>query len=285
MAAYIIISSLLICILCIALVIVLSKRYARSDSKSAAAQQSPPLLDVLEDPKQIRSTLGTIDGTRTNLKIRLNNRGQPFTSSVLNVASDHILIDALFPYEGNDLIHDTRFLNVEFVLKKKAHIPYQFTSSFISKETYNNFPAIKIHLPHAIKRDQKRNYHRIEPSVSDPVFVQFTLDNACYKNKAANISGGGVGFYTSLSGAALWPGRKIHDVCIFLTEPISVLSLSVIHTIHNYNNPVFIDNKPAYYYCGAEFDEIDKQTRDIIIRYVIEKERKELKRLNRTLSG
>lgn len=284
MAIYVIFSSVVIFFLCVALAIAVQYNIKRSGRK-AAEYSTVPLLDVLEDPRQIRSTLGTIDGTRTNLKIRLNDRGRPFTSSVLKVENDHLLIDALFPHEGNDLIQDTGFLNVEFVIKKQKHIPYQFTSRFIAKETYNDFPAIKIHLPGTIKRDQKRNFHRIEPSVSDPIYIRFTLENRTYEEKAANISGGGIGFYTNLSGDVLWPGRELHDATITLPKPLSVECLSVIHTIHNRDHPVLINNKTASYYCGAEFDRIDKQARDTIIKYVIEKEREELKRLNRTISG
>ncbi|MFC1592171.1 flagellar brake protein [Thermodesulfobacteriota bacterium] len=240
-------------------------------------------IDVAEDPKLIQAIFTTAREKRTTLKIRLNNRGQSFSSSLLRVAADHLLIDALFPYEGNELIEHTELIGLEFVLKIGANVPYRCVATYQSNEFFEGLPAVCIALPTSVKRDQKRNYHRVEPSVKDPVLINFNIDGMNVTEKVVNISGGGIGFYTNLDATVLWSERLIEKVSISLPDPIVVNYLSIVHTIHQGEFPVLINKKTYNYFCGAEFADIDTTTRDSLIKYVIEKEREDLKHINRAI--
>lgn len=238
-------------------------------------------LDVIEDPLDVNAFLNKIIQQKARLIIRLNNRGESFNSALLKIDTPTLLIDALFPYEGNELIDHSDFINVKFIIKETDGIPYKFNSSYIMGENFKGYPALKISLPNSIERDQKRYFHRVEPSVIKPFYIKFFLDGSEIIEKVANISGGGVGFYTNLGKSVLWQGRHIDHVSVTLPgSPLNDCRI-VVKTVSQIGYPVLIDGKPYHYYCGAEFVNLDDNTRDKIIRYVIEKERAELRRLTR----
>ncbi len=240
-------------------------------------------LDVIEDPEHIQSILDSALSYRVPFKIKLNNRGQSFNSLLLHAGNDFLIIDELFPYEGNEIISETKFLSLEFTIKKNARIPFRCTASFLQKENFSGYPAIKITFPDSLKRDQKRGFHRVEPSVNEPVYITFKIDGKTVEEKVSNISGGGVGFFTNLEKNKLRPSREIENAVITLPDSVEIKCLSVVHSVHHAEYPVLINNKPYHYYCGTEFGHLDSKTRDKIVRYVIEKERSELQRLNRTI--
>jgi hypothetical protein len=71
-------------------------------------------LDVIEDPLDVNAFLNKIIQQNARLIIRLNNSGKSFNSSLLKIDTPTLLIDALSPYEGNELIDHSNFINVNF---------------------------------------------------------------------------------------------------------------------------------------------------------------------------
>lgn len=238
-------------------------------------------FDIIEEPSAILKILNTVIKQKARFSVRLNNRGRSFNSSLLKTDPPTLLIDALFPYEGNELIEHSRFINVGFTITEIEKIPYTFDSTYIQSEIFNGYPALRISIPNTVTRDQKRKYHRVEPSVNEPVYVKFVINDNEVREKVANISGGGIAFYTNLGKSVLWPGRKIEPVSITLPTLPIISCLAIVYTVAQVEFPVLINGNSYHYYCGAEFVNMDETTRDKIIHYVIEKERSELKRLNR----
>ncbi len=238
-------------------------------------------FNVIKEPSGIYAVLNTVIHHKVRFRVKLNNRGKSFNSSLIKIESSYLIADALFPFEGNSLIRDSKFITVNFIIDEAEHIPFTFNSAYIQDLNINGYPAIKIAFPDSIERDQKRLYHRVAPSVSEDVYVEFSLDGQCVKEKAANISGGGIGFYTNLGKSVLWAGKKLAHVSLNLNDFSVTVGIVVINIMRQAEYPVLINGKAYYYYCGAEFTDIDENTRNKIIGYVIENERKELKRQNR----
>ena len=99
--------------------------------------------------------------------------------------------------------------------------------------------------------------------------------------KIENISAGGVSFYTNLTKSILWPGKRIENSIITLPDKSHVKCPLTIRSLFQNDEPLIIDGKKYFYNCGAQFMGINNSTRDNIIKYVLEKERKELMRLHR----
>lgn len=243
------------------------------------------LADKIESAADIRAVLKRALQQKCRFKVRLNARKRSFNSSLVQVTPSALIIDALFPEEGNMLIPSSRFLEVDFVLREAGkdflHIPYTFRSSYIHRDHFKGYPAIRIALPELIKRIQRRDYLRIDPPVKEPIYISFTVDENQVSKKIANISGGGVGFYTNLGKGVLWHGRRIDDVTIKLPDRSTVICSIAVQSISQSERPVLIDGKAYYYFCGAEYVDMPDNVREEIIQYIIEKERDELKRLSR----
>jgi len=88
-------------------------------------------FDTTEDPARIRNVLKTALQSGCQLRITLNNRGNTFNSSLLAVAADSIVIDALYPQEGNVHIADAKNVELEILIRKLTYIPFQCTSCFM----------------------------------------------------------------------------------------------------------------------------------------------------------
>jgi len=280
-----IVISVCIIIACMAAAVTAALLFYKKKADGAADKGAKAVMtfDATEDAHLIHDVLELALEKRAAFKVRLNNRGRSFSSTILKVDESAVFIDVLFPYEGNELIADSKFLNIEFIIKQIAHVPYTFSALYMNSEVYDGYPCLRITLPNKIVRDQKRNYHRVSPSVNDPVYVKFELDGEPVSEKVANISGGGLGFFTNFGKAVLWNKREIRHAEITIPEPVTIELMTIVYTASQAQYPVLIGGKPYYYYCGAEFVGLDTKVREQIIRYVIEKEREELKRINRLM--
>lgn len=246
-------------------------------------------IDLVTEPHDIRNMIDTAISQKTRIKIKINNRGQSYTSSIIKTESMlntfTLLIDSLFPPEGNEKIQYARFVNIEYSVKESekgiSRIPYTFNASYIEHKEYDHYDAVRLTFPKSIHRGQKRSFMRIEPSVKEPLFIKFEINNKKMTQKIENISAGGVSFYTNLTKTVLWPGKRIEKAIITLPDICLIKCPIIIRSIMQTSESVIIDGRRYFYTCGAQFMGINNDTRDNIIKYVLEKERKQLKRMHR----
>jgi c-di-GMP-binding flagellar brake protein YcgR len=248
-----------------------------------------PKIDFINNPSDIHNLINLAIKEKTRIKLKINNREPSYNTSIIkkeSILNNHILlIDSLFPPEGNDKIQYSKSTVAEFSFKgterKSKLIPYSFTTNYIDQKEYKNFKALKITFPKAINRRQKRDFLRVEPSVNQPLFIKFKIKDKIMTQKIENISAGGINFFTNLTKTVLWPGMKIEKVLITLPDESQIKCPILIRSIFQNNDPIFIGGKRYSYSCGAQFLGIDNNVRDNIIKYVLEKERNELKHLHR----
>jgi len=234
-------------------------------------------FDTTEDPARIRNVLKTALQSGCQLRITLNNRGNTFNSSLLAVAADSIVIDALYPQEGNVHIADAKNVELEILIRKLTYIPFQCTSCFMGHESHGGYPALRLTFPEKLTRDQKRNYHRVEVTPEDNVRVAFSVDEKKVSCPVANISGAGIGFYSHYDTTVLHHGRVIEHPRIEMMETLHIDCMTIIYAVSQMRYPVVIRGDKYQYYYGAEFTAIGNDIREKIIQYVIDKERDELK--------
>jgi c-di-GMP-binding flagellar brake protein YcgR len=243
------------------------------------------LAAVIDAPEDMYRVFKTVMKQKIRFQVRLNGRRRSYDSSLIEVRHDRLYIDALFPEEGQALIASSRFIEVDFMLREAIgdfrHIPYAFRSAYLESVSIRGYPGVRIAFPERIRRHQRREYLRISPPVQQPLHVRLTVDGAEVQEKVANISGGGLGFYTRLGREVLWPGRQIQSAGIDLPNGARI-SCAVTVRKHALNDrTIMADRKPCPYYCGIEFTGADEQVRETVVRYVIERERDELRRLSR----
>jgi c-di-GMP-binding flagellar brake protein YcgR len=241
--------------------------------------------ETIDDNTDIKTLLDTVARQRVRLRIRLNERRRSYSSSLIQIADSSLLIDALFPAEGNELIRDAGFIVVDFVLKgieqQRLHLPYSFRSVYGQAEDFNGFPALRISFPRSITRNQKRSYLRISPPVNEPLFIEYAIGGRKMKEKIINISGGGLSFYTNQGKSVLSAGKLLDNISVALPADTVIQCSLIIRKLSQNEQPVFIDGIQIFNYCGAEFIELDETTRNKLIKYVVEKERLELRHLSR----
>ena len=244
--------------------------------------------NLINTHKDIRAILKMVQEERVPFVVRKNGRGKTFNSFLINTnfspKSPTILIDSLVPEEGNELVLDSQFISIEFFLKKTEseyfHTPYTFNAIYLNSETYKGHPALRLSFPKNIKRTQRRDYNRIEPSREEPINVTLTLKDRKVTENVVNLSGGGVGFYTNLDESVIQLGKKIDLASFALPDGTEITSKLIIRWISKNVPEEIRSRKRCYLYCGAEFIDLDKVLCEKIIKYVLKKERDDLKKMS-----
>jgi len=243
--------------------------------------------DVLNSFEDIKTILTMAQEQRVPFAVRKNGRGKPFNSFLIKTdySSSALLIDSLIPEEGNELMVDSRFVDVEFFFrntkKEYLNIPYNFHVVYLRRENYQNHPALRISFPESINRNQRRDYNRVEPSIEEPIEIILKLKDGEAIETVVNISGGGVGFYTNLDRSVLSPGNKIKSASFNLPDGTEITSQLIVRRVTRNIPGEIINKKNLHFYCGAEFAELDEALRKKIILYIIEREREELRRISK----
>jgi c-di-GMP-binding flagellar brake protein YcgR len=278
-----IISSILICIIGIAYLF----HFVQQQRSSALGKLVH--ANILENFEDIKNVLGIAQEQKVPLAIRVNARGNSFNSSIVEISLSSnpptLLIDALFPNEGNGHIVKSEFISVEFFLKKSSkdylNIPYMFSALFLRLEDYQGYPTLRISFPKIIKRDQRRNYLRIKPLKNEPIPITLKLGEQETKEVVYDISGGGIGFCTNLNKSVLFKGRLIDSVLFTLPDGAKITSKLTVSLFSKEKH--IINDVPLHYFCRAEFVELSEKSREKIIQYVIKKEREDITKLSREL--
>ena len=256
---------------------------------SKISKSKLPKIDFINNPSDIHNLINLAIKDKTRIKLKINNREPSYNTSIIkkeSILNNHILlIDSLFPPDGNDKIQYAKSAIAEFSFKgiesKSNLIPYSFTTNYIDQKEHENFKSLRITFPKAINRRQKREFLRVEPSVNQPLFIKFKIKDKKMTQKIENISAGGINFFTNLTKTVLWPGMRIEKILITLPDQSQITCPILIRSIFQNNDSIFIGGKRYSYSCGAQFLGIDNKVRDNIIKYVLEKERNELKHLHR----
>ena len=247
-----------------------------------------PTADTLERGPEMLENLRTAMVQKAPVTVRLNGRGASYETwlrAVDKTTQPPVLtMDELYPEVGNELIRDAQFIGVQYSLRDSSDgakkTPYLFTASFLGTGGSFGSGSMLVEFPRQIRRDQKRNHLRVEPPLSRPVSITFSLGDEEFTERVVNISGGGVGFYTNVNGSSMKPGTKLSNVQIDLPTPLDE-ELVIVYAMDRMKNPVMVDGTAYHYYCGARFEAMDDGVRETVVRYVIEVEREDLKRINR----
>ena len=238
----------------------------------------------LDRPADIHAVLREAVRQRNRILVRFNDRRRSFTSFPLQLTRSRLVIDALFPVEGNVLVEYASSLQVEFMMHEtgaeRQQIPYEFTTHFVAKKRFRKYPAIVLALTTLIRPNPRRQYLRVEPVLASPVTITFQLDEEVCVERVANISGGGIGFYSTITRSRLGHGARIMRAMLTFPDGSEIECDLAIHLAVQQEQPVLIDARACHTYYGAEFVGMKPVVREGIVQYVLSRERQELKRLS-----
>lgn len=241
----------------------------------------------LRSPDRIHKVLVWAMRNKVPFSVRLKGSENTYTSYLLRIIDTkkekQIFIDALVPEEGNQLIKDAGNVFINFVLKEDEvtgkNIPYEFSTTYIKEITSEGPKQFVLHFPKELIRRQRREYLRVSPPERNPAFIYFSLDGVEHRCKIIDISGGGVAFSTDLDDSILGVGTELRDVTIEIPGSPTVSCIAIVHkkiALGSFNVEA---KRKNVYVCGAKFKEIKEEERQVIIKYVVNIEREELRRL------
>ncbi|MFN3534634.1 MAG: flagellar brake protein [Desulfatiglandales bacterium] len=221
------------------------------------------------------------------MTIRLGGSDSAYTSYLLKIASigreRQIYSDGLIPEEGNELIKESRDLQVSFVLREdefmQRSVPYEFRTVFIREIIKSGPRQIVIRFPNELQRRQRRDYLRVSPPEGAPAFIKVDIQGKDHRFKVWDISGGGVAFLTDLNDNVMKVGTELRDVQIEIPGMPIIRCVSVVHKKVKLRGVYMEEKQHTTYICGCVFKEIDEEDRQLIIKYVVSVERERLRRL------
>jgi len=215
------------------------------------------------------------------ITVRIPGVEKTYSSSFVEIGSEpdnkpSLLIARLAPAGGNNLLPYSKSLNVTFTLSSGGRRPdqagYSFNAFFIRNETFENTPVVRITFP------ELRRYHRAEPGPGELITISSSLSGDAAPQPLANISEGGIGFYTESDSALLRQGGAF-TVTFTLPDGSSITAPVVARWISRLQPGKTIQGRRYGFFCGVEFQKLEQQMRRSIAEYVEKRKQEELKKL------
>jgi hypothetical protein len=120
---------------------------------SKISKSKLPKIDFINNPSDIHNLINLAIKKKTRIKLKINNREPSYNTSIIkkeSILNNHILlIDSLFPPEGNDKIQYSKSAIAEFSFKeidtKSKLIPYSFTTNYIDQKNMKTLNLLELH--------------------------------------------------------------------------------------------------------------------------------------------
>ncbi|GMT42876.1 MAG: hypothetical protein IEMM0002_1287 [bacterium] len=221
--------------------------------------------DRLADHRQIRSHLRKLPENYTGLDIKIDNQPVQFRSFYLGFSSPaekEIIIDGLIPVHGNVNIEDSSKITVSYLF---GDIAYVFTSGYL-ETIEDRFTSFRISMPDTIRRFQRRKAFRVVPSVATPISVQLGSGD---DEEVANISTGGMCFYTWRPIEDLEVGRNLYDITFNLPSEKHDLKIKAVVRAYTKNQVPTLRGVRSK--CSVEFVGLNHELADVIRSYVMDR--------------
>jgi|GEM_PF-1292785 len=259
--------------------------------KGGGSKKSREILYYSEShiilPQRIKKILNMAIKERTPVTVSLGEGTQNYTSYFLKIQENpkmtEVYMDKLVPDEGNLLINEFKKAHINFILYMdefgRRNIPYETYLGFIREEDSGALKQLVFELPKEMFRRQRREYLRVYPPERQPVNMVFKLNEIEHKVQVWDISGGGVSFLTDINDDKLLPGTELKDVALDIPGLPKIKTIAIVHKKSRLRTHTLVEGKKMTYLCGAKFKDIDEEARDLIIKYVVDVEREELRRL------
>lgn len=235
--------------------------------------QNTEQITYIVDPIEITAHIETLINRRIRGNINTESSKEPIRVIFLGhsgVGKDsYLLVERLIRVETSNRVYKGEDLTVSYF---EDGIGYSFESGSIDVEERDG--CIKLRFPARVLKKQKRRFFRMPlPSVK-PLDVIINTDEIAGKYLVADISGGGLAFFTSLDKEFLKLGMELTDIQLTLPDGYLIKTGGIIRS----HFPTENRDPNKKYCCGIEFVGIRESVQDRIVTYVINCQKEEIKR-------
>ena len=213
------------------------------------------------------------------VSINIDNHSTTFISTLIAFDPEEkwLIIDTLIPDSGNKFLKESGSLKI--VCNEKNSVN-SFLSSYIDEVTYETYPSIKITYPETIEVVQRRSFVRVDPSVMKPIMISCEVEKLPQLEinlAARDISEGGFSLILPVDmGRQLNKGTILDKVSITIPDRGNVTAKGIVRSL--------LKSTSDKYICGVELIDQTEAQMDMIYRYVVERQREELRRAKRIKS-
>ena len=162
------------------------------DESAASAAQSPHSdSELVTDRVRIAALLERLTRQHTLLEVAIPGKPQRFTSSVVAVQDDHVLLDELMPAEGHQLLLEVR--NVQ-VSGKLDGVDFRFIATLEDVDKADGMITYRVNLPARLEYRQRRMDYRAHIPIARKLRVIIDAGDADeIEGELYDLSLGGVG--------------------------------------------------------------------------------------------
>ncbi|MBI5186866.1 MAG: PilZ domain-containing protein [Nitrospinae bacterium] len=260
--------------------------------KLSKSKKSIPPAKV-ETPGRINAIIDSVLKERRMLEVAVDERLQIFSSSGIierSVFKDNpcLVIDTLIPkLEGIRALEGSASLLIGFRLNE---VPHTFESSFLAFRGEDRAPIVAISYPQVIHIHQFRGAFRLSPTLSEPITVN--VEAALTMKKQAGTSGPEA--ETGTVEKFLEEGNVVEDISMegmaFLTKnpkltkgtevfiDFGIPGVGSFGTMAVVMNLARTESTKYPFKCGVSFMDFTKADQERLYRYILEKQREEIKK-------
>lgn len=244
------------------------------------------LPEPIRDRDKIVEHLRTVLQAQIHITVTFPGRREEFLTQLLDIEETArgrptLVLDELTPAHGQR----------SAARERTAHCTHRLITTtwtweaIIREVRVRPHPSVAVALPSEVGPLQARRSYRVEPSVHAPVRIEEieipTLDgdarDAAKRCVVLDLGLGGLAINTSIPRAHLDPGTVCRRVVIRLPQGPRIEASAVIRDVKANASGLYRHR------AGLEFVALDPESRETLNRYIIEKQRADIRAIKREL--
>jgi c-di-GMP-binding flagellar brake protein YcgR len=176
------------------------------NTKSPAFSNKPlPDSELITDTARVARLLDRLAKHHSLLTVVMPGQPEAFTSSVVEVAEPHVLLDELLPNSGHPLLLAQKKIQAT---GKLDGIDIRFVSELDGFDDEDGMVTYRVRLPARLEYRQRRNDFRAHIPISTVIRVVMIDDREnIFEGELYDLSRGGAGIVLPFDEAVLVPGR------------------------------------------------------------------------------
>jgi len=203
----------------------------------------------------IQAILRKVSAFRSNLLLLIDNH--LLTSSFISYqsAKNELVIDTVVPREGDALVQQHRKVvaRFEFVIAGRLYF-YEFDAEIVDKKPFNDFPAIFLTAPTALRRWKTPVIFTLVVPTDEVLWVAFEFQGHLIKERITSINIKELFFSTRLDSSLLSPGTRLERSRICISD--------------TWINVTGVVTKNVEGSCGVEYLCVTEEHQEYVTNYV-----------------
>ncbi|MFW6115303.1 MAG: hypothetical protein ACOC6E_03295 [Thermodesulfobacteriota bacterium] len=191
---------------------------------------------TVDDKASITTIVRYMVSEGMEVKVEIEGADETFGTRMIAikefVEGDRIIVEKLYPQEGNTLIQSAPHVQLSFDLKDKLA---SFATTCMGMNSEAPLFGLILDIPTSIQLEEKRSEERISEGLENILSVSFTLESGDkqYQLPVGNIGSSGMGLIVEKANFDLFEkiklGDLLRDIMIFLPVATMTIDAAVKH--------------------------------------------------------